>query len=75
MSTFNKHQRDKGRFVKCEICLSSVPVEYYFTQGDEIICYECGTTYTIISKNPVQLRFTEVRYDDDEIDKNYHDGY
>ena len=75
MSTFNKHQRDKDRFYKCEICLSSIPVEYYFAKGDEIICYECGTTYTIISNNPILLRFTEVRYDDDDFDKNFFEGY
>ena len=69
MSTFNKHQRDKDRFAKCEICLSYIPVEYYFATGDEIICYECGTTYTIASKNPVKLNFAEIRYDDGDYDE------
>ncbi len=68
MSNFSKHQRDRNRFVKCEICLSSIPVEHYFGRGEKIICYECGTLYTIISKNPVQVRFVEERYDYDDVD-------
>lgn len=75
MSTFNKHQRDRDRFAKCEICLSSIPIEYYFGEGDEIICYECGTTYTIISKNPVKVGFADAHYDDDDADETFYERY
>jgi hypothetical protein len=75
MSTFNKHQHDRDRFAKCEICLSSIPIEYYFSDGDEIICYECGTTYTIICKNPVKLHFAEVRYDEGDSDDKFYEEY
>lgn len=55
MGKFNKHQSDRERFGRCEICLEYIPVEYYFGEGDQITCYECGTEYTLINKNPVKL--------------------
>lgn len=66
MGKFNKHQGDRERFGKCEICLEYIPVEYYFGVGDTIVCYECGTEYTITSKNPVRLAMVEDRYDSDD---------
>lgn len=65
MGKFNKHQSDRERFGKCEICLEYIPVEYYFSQGDQITCYECGTDYTLISKNPVKLAMLD-SYDNDD---------
>lgn len=73
MSNFSKHQRGRERFAKCEICLSSIPLEYYFGIGDEIICYECGTTYTMLSKNPVKLSFAEIRSDDGYSEDEVHE--
>lgn len=75
MGKFNKHQSDRERFGKCEICLEYIPVEYYFNEGDLITCYECGTEYTLVNKNPVKLAvvddygeddyFGEMLFDDD----------
>ena len=59
MGKFNKTQSDKERFGRCDICLEYIPVEYYFGQGDLITCYECGTEYTLISKNPVKLSISD----------------
>ena len=32
-----------GGVGKCDICLEIIPIEYYFSIGDEITCHECGT--------------------------------
>lgn len=66
MGKFNNHQGDRERFGKCEICLELIPIEYYFSTGDTIVCYECGTEYNIISKTPVKLTMLEGKYDPDE---------
>lgn len=66
MGKFNKHQGDRDRFGKCEICMEYIPIEYYFTKGDEITCYECGTEYEILSKDPVKLSMLETKYDQDD---------
>ena len=63
MGNFNKHHGDRERFGKCEICLQLIPIEYYFSKGDIIVCYECGTEYMIISKTPVKLSMQEEEYD------------
>ncbi|BHH86117.1 hypothetical protein [Desulforhopalus sp. 52FAK] len=55
MAKFNKHQSDRERLGKCEICLEYISVEYYLSEGDQIACYECGTEYTLLSKSPVKL--------------------
>lgn len=73
MGKFNKHQSDRERFGKCQICLGYIPVEYYFGQGDEIVCYECGTEYTILSKNPVKLEMIEDKYHDEFYGENLFD--
>lgn len=62
MGTFNNHQSDRNRFGKCEICLNYIPVEHYFSKGDEIVCYECGTEYIISSKKPIKLSMIDDRY-------------
>jgi len=66
MGKFNKHQSDRERFGKCSICLEYIPIEYYFAQGDTVVCYECGTEYILTSKNPVRLSIMEgsSEYDD-----------
>ena len=66
MGKFNKHQADRERFGKCDICLEYIPVEYYFNKGDSIVCYECGTEYTLTSKNPIKLAIAEGGYDHDD---------
>ena len=66
MAKFNKHQGDRERFGKCEICMELIPIEYYFNKGDEITCYECGTEYIIKSKAPVKLSMLEASYDPDD---------
>ncbi len=66
MGKFNKHQSDRERFGKCDICLEYIPVEYYFSKGDTIVCYECGTEYTLTSKNPVKLTLAERNYGADD---------
>ncbi len=66
MGKFNKHQADRDRFGKCVICLEYIPIEYYFSEGDEIICNECGSAYTLTSKNPVKLSMVEGNYDSDD---------
>ena len=69
MGKFNKHQEDRDRFGKCEICLELIPIEYYFQKGDIITCYECGTEYEILSKSPVKLVMQEDVYDPDAYDE------
>ena len=59
MGKFNKHQTDRDRFGKCEICLEYIPIEYYFGEGDTIVCYECGTEYVLTSKNPIKISIAE----------------
>lgn len=66
MSRFNRQQDDRGRFGKCDICLEYIPVEYYFGEGDSIVCYECGTEYVLTSKNPVKLTMSEEAYGTDD---------
>lgn len=66
MGKFNKHQDDRERLAKCEICLEYIPIEYYFGEGDAVVCYECGTEYILTSRNPIKLAITEGRYDDDD---------
>lgn len=66
MGKFNKHQSDRERFGRCEICLEFIPVEYYFGEGDTIVCYECGTEYTLASKHPVKLTMLDGAYDSDD---------
>lgn len=75
MATVSKHRGDRAKFGKCEICMGTIPIEHYFAIGDEIYCYECGTSYTIASKNPVKLQMREDRYNHDDYysDKVYED--
>jgi len=76
MGKFNKHQSDRERFGKCVICLEYIPVEYYFNTGDTLVCYECGTEYTILSKNPVKLKILEDSYaSDDYLGEMIFDDY
>ncbi len=66
----SKHSHDEAEeYGKCSICLEHIPVEYYFSAGDTLVCYECGTEYVLLSKNPVQLSILEEgEYQDDEYD-------
>ncbi|SDP65617.1 hypothetical protein [Desulforhopalus singaporensis] len=66
MATTKKQRDERERFGKCQICLCNIPVEYYFDIGDEIICYECGTEYTISSTFPVKLQLVEDSYGGDD---------
>lgn len=66
MGKLGKHRNDRDRFGKCEICLKYIPVEYYFSKGDEIVCYECGTEYIISSKDPVKLNMVQDSYGADD---------
>jgi hypothetical protein len=66
MGKFNKHQSDRDRFGRCEICLEYIPIEYYFGEGDTVVCYECGTEYVLTSKYPIKLSMSEGRYDEDD---------
>ena len=66
MGKFNKHKGDRGKFGKCAICLEFIPIEYYFSIGDAIVCYECGTEYMLTSKEPVELTMLEADRDPDD---------
>ena len=66
MGKFNKHQADRDRFGKCQICMEYISIEYYFNKGDSIVCYECGTEYILSSKNPVKLSLAEGNYSNDD---------
>ena len=55
MSRYRDHDA-KTKGGQCVICLEHIPIEYYFKSGDVIICYECGTEYTILSKSPLKLK-------------------
>lgn len=66
MDKLNRQQQDRERFGKCEICLENIPIEFYFSKGDSIVCYECGTEYVLKSKSPVKLAITEGNYDPDD---------
>ncbi len=54
------------QFGKCDICREIILVEYYFGKGEEISCCECGTTYKIVSKEPIKLTMLEARHDPDD---------
>lgn len=71
MAKNTKHREDREMYGKCMICLGNIPVEYYFAKGDEIICYECGTEYTLLSKNPVKLEMSGELYDLDDFDGEF----
>ncbi len=66
MAKFKKHQGDRGKFGKCAICLEYIPIEYYFSIGDAIVCYECGTEYVLTSKEPVQLAMLDADRNPDD---------
>lgn len=66
MGKNNKRQGDGEWFGKCEICMELIPIEYYFNKGDEITCYECGTDYILVSKNPVKLSAIESSHEPDD---------
>lgn len=66
MGKFNKHQADRDRYGKCQICMEYIPIEYYFAKGDSIVCYECGTEYILTSKSPVKLALSEGSYSNDD---------
>lgn len=72
MGKFNERQGDRGRFGKCQICLDYIPVEYYFDVGDEIVCYECGTEYTISSIDPIRFDMIEDRCNTDDYCEEMH---
>ena len=63
MGKFSKHHADNYRFGKCDICNEYIPIEYYFSKGDLIVCSECGTEYILTSKSPVKLSIAEGSYD------------
>ncbi|WP_319549777.1 hypothetical protein [Desulfogranum marinum] len=66
MGKFNKHRVDNYRFGKCEICRQDIPIDYYFSKGDLIMCSECGTEYILTSKSPVKLSIAEGSYGPDD---------
>ncbi len=66
MGKFNKHQTDRDRFGKCVVCMEYIPIEYYFNEGNSIVCHECGTEYALTSKNLVRLSMSEGSYDPDD---------
>lgn len=66
MGKLNKHKSDRERFGKCDICMELIPVEYYFDEGDEITCRECGTDYILVTKVPVKLSMLSDTYDPDD---------
>lgn len=68
MAKTTKKANERQKYGKCEICLSSIPIQYYFSINDTIVCYQCGTEYLITSKEPIVLVMQEKRYDPDELD-------
>ena len=55
MGKFNRYQSDKERYGKCEVCHQYLPIESYFCEGDQIVCYQCNTKHTLQSFDPVML--------------------
>ena len=68
-----KRHSDNQRFAKCEICLSHIPIQYYFNIQDTIICYQCKTEYVLKSKDPIQLEIVNktISLDGTFIDNDY----
>ena len=66
MAKVAKKQGEREKFGKCAICMEYIPIEYYFSKGDAIVCYECGTEYVLTSKDPVKLTMLETDHDPDE---------
>ncbi len=75
MAKVTKKQGERERFGKCSICMEYIPIEYYFSTNDTIVCYECGTEYVLTSKDPVKLTMLEVDHDPDDYygDKLFND--
>jgi hypothetical protein len=69
MAKVNKSQTDRGvKYFKCEVCLKDIPIEYYFTPGDTIVCTGCNTEYVLQSKSPLELSRQEVNYSNIDFD-------
>ena len=66
MAKATKKKAEAEKFGRCDICMEYIPIEYYFTQGDAIICSGCGTEYVLTSKDPVKLTMHETDRDPDD---------
>lgn len=71
MGKSSRHNTDRVKYHKCEVCLKNIPIEYYFTSGDAITCNGCNTEYTLLSKSPLELAMRSFEYPD----MSYHDTY
>jgi hypothetical protein len=71
MGKANRHQTERVKYHKCEVCLKDIPIEYYFTTGDAITCTGCETEYTLLSKTPLELTMQAFSYRDNYYDETY----
>lgn len=71
MAKSSKQQNERVKYFKCEVCLKDIPIEYYFTPGDSIICTDCNTEYVLQSKSPLELTRQEVDYSRLDPDEPY----
>lgn len=62
---------DRVKYFKCEVCLKLIPIEYYFTLGDSIMCTECSSEYLLQSKSPLELTRKTVDYSTYDYDDTY----
>ena len=73
MRTHDTRLVDSQSFARCEVCLDYLPIEYYFTSGDTIVCRECETEYTLVSVHPVKLTMNSQGYHDSFIREMHFD--
>lgn len=52
-------RKESEEYGQCSICLEHIPVDYYFSVGDTLVCDECGTEYVLLSTSPVELSILE----------------
>lgn len=71
MGKYDGKRDDRVKYFKCEICLKTIPIEYYFTLGDSIMCNGCSSEYLLQNKNPLELTRKTVDYSAYDYDDTY----
>lgn len=62
MGKHGAKNNDRVKFFKCEVCLKTIPIEYYFTTGDSITCTGCSSEYLLQCKSPLELSLQSLDY-------------
>ena len=55
MGKFNRYQSDAEQYARCHICQSRIMIEDYMSEGETIICQDCGAEYSLLSRKTFSL--------------------